>query len=512
MSAAVHGNGGVSLGWLLEPWLPALGLEQRITGASADSRRVAPGDLFLALPGGREHGLAYCAEAIRAGAAAVAWDPDAPGPAAGAAPSEPEAEGVPVVAVPGLRRHVGALAARLYGEPSQALEVVAVTGTDGKTSVSHFAAQLLGEVGAPCGVVGTLGYGVPGRLRAGGLTTPDAAGLQRALAECRAEGCRGVALEASSHALDQGRLGGTAVDVAVLTHLGRDHLDYHGSAEAYADAKGRLFELSSLRAQVLNIDDPFGRRLQERAAGPVFTYSLEGRAEAGLRVESLIPTADGLDLVLRTGQRRHRLRLPLIGRFNAANALAAAAAATALGRPAGTVLERLAGLAPVPGRMERLTAPGAPLVVVDYAHTPGALEQALQAVRAHAAGRLTVVFGCGGERDPGKRPLMGAVAARYADRVVLTDDNPRGEAPATIRAAIRAGVAGTAEAVEEVADRAAAIAAAIGGAGPDDAVLIAGKGHEAYQEGRGGRTPFCDRREARRALGGSEAGEGRWSA
>ncbi|MBK1727424.1 UDP-N-acetylmuramyl-tripeptide synthetase, partial [Halorhodospira neutriphila] len=457
MSAAVYGSEGVSLAWLLEPWRPALGLEQRVTGASADSRRVVPGDLFLALAGGREHGLAHCAAAIRAGAAAVAWDPEAPGPAA---PEPPPTGEVPVVAVPGLQRHLGAVAARLYGEPSQGLEVVAVTGTDGKTSVSHFTAQLLSEPGAPCGVVGTLGHGVPGRLRAGGLTTPDAAGLQRALAECRAEGCRGVALEASSHALDQGRLGGTAVDVAVLTHLGRDHLDYHGSAEAYADAKGRLFELPSLRAQVLNADDPFGRRLQERAAGPVFTYSLEGQAEAGLQAESIAPAADGLELVLRAGQRRHRLRLPLIGRFNAANALAAAAAATALGRPVEAVLERLAGLAPVPGRMERLTAPGAPLVVVDYAHTPGALEQALQAVRAHTAGRLTVVFGCGGERDPGKRPLMGGAAARYADRVVLTDDNPRGEPPAAIRAAIRAGAADAAGAVEEVAGRAAAIAAA----------------------------------------------------
>ncbi|MBK5935665.1 UDP-N-acetylmuramoyl-L-alanyl-D-glutamate--2,6-diaminopimelate ligase [Halorhodospira halophila] len=495
---------GVTLRWLFEPWvggeLPAVS----VRGLALDTRRLEPGAVFLALSGSREHGLAYVPAAVAAGAAAVAWDTDDDADAAPARAAA-EAAGVPMVGVPGLRRYLGAVAARLYREPSRDLDVIAVTGTDGKTSVTHFIAQLLSIAEAPWGVVGTLGHGLVDRLRPGVLTTPDAVALQEALADCRQAGARGVAMEASSHALEQGRLSATAVDLAVLTHLGRDHLDYHGSVEAYADAKSRLFEFPSLRAQVLNLDDELGRRLHDRAAGAVFTYSAAGAA-ADLSAEAVTPVADGVQLTLCLGGIRRSVRLPLFGRFNVANVLAAVAAALALGRPMDAVLDRLATLRPVPGRMEQFQAVGAPLVVVDYAHTPGALEQALSALRGHTDGRLCVVFGCGGERDTGKRPLMGEVAARLADRVVITDDNPRGEDAAAIRASVADGAG---EAAELVADRGAAIREAVAWGGAGDVVLVAGKGHETDQEVDGHRLPFSDREEVARLLGAAE--EGAWT-
>ncbi|MFP4146884.1 MAG: UDP-N-acetylmuramoyl-L-alanyl-D-glutamate--2,6-diaminopimelate ligase [Halorhodospira sp.] len=503
MSAA-GGVPAVSLHWLLEPWgeepLPSV----TISGIGVDSRSLSPGALFVALPGGSRHGLTFVPAALDAGAAAVAWDPETGGDAQEAAAAAATAQ-VPMIPIPGLCRHLGAVAARLHGDPSRALEVVAVTGTDGKTSVTHFVAQLLSEPGAPWGMIGTLGYGLEGQLHTGGMTTPDPGALQAALAACRDEGACGVAMEASSHALEQGRLAGTEVDLAVLTHLGRDHLDYHGSMEAYADAKSRLFELASLRGQVLNLDDDLGRRLYDRAAGPVLTYSADGRA-ADLVAEAVTPGPEGLRLTLCVGRMRRVVHLPLFGRFNVANVLAAVAAALALGRPLETLLARLPRLRPVPGRMEWLPVDDAhPLVVVDYAHTPGALEQALTTLREHANGQLTVVFGCGGDRDPGKRPLMGAVAARLADRVIITDDNPRSEPPASIRAAI-AVAAGAAS--EVVPDRGAAIRAAIEASSPGDVVLIAGKGHETSQEVDGVCQPFCDRTEVLRLLG--DPGEGGW--
>ena len=496
-------DAGLSLRWLLAPWADESVPDVAIRGMALDTRRLQPGELFVALPGTSGHGLSYIGEALRAGAVAVAWDPETAG-------SEPDVEAahVPLVAVPGLARHLGAVAARLYGDPSRALELVAVTGTDGKSSVSHFVAQLFSEPDARWGVVGTLGHGLVDQLAPGHLTTPDAAALQRTLAACRDAGATGVALEASSHALAQGRLAGTAVDIAVLTHLGHDHLDYHGSAEAYADAKARLFELPGLRAQVLNIDDALGQRLHERATGAAFTYSAAG-AEADLAAEGIAPTADGVALTVRVGGLRRALQLPLIGRFNVANALAAAGAAIAAGRPLETVLDRLAELRPVPGRMECCRVAGAPLGVVDYAHTPGALAHALEAVREHTRGRLTVVLGCGGERDRGKRPLMGETAARRADRVIITDDNPRGEPADRIRDEIAAGAGASAEIIP---GRAEAIRAAFATAGEGDAVLVAGKGHEAEQEIDGVRWPLSDRVEVARALGCSAcAEEGLWT-
>ncbi len=519
-AAAVAAAEGVRLDWLLEPWMTgapgtpgtqALADAPRavVHGVAADSRRVRPGDLFAALAGGTTHGLAYMDEVLVRGAAAVVWEP-APGAPAEYAEAAARRAGIPMIPMKELSRYLGALAARFWGDPSRALKVVAVTGTDGKTSVTHYVAGLLSalEPGAPPpAVIGTLGYGAPGALVPTAMTTPDAAALQYALAQCRDAGHRTVALEASSHALDQHRLAGTEVDVAVLTHIGRDHLDYHGTVEHYAAAKARLFADGAPGVPVLNLDDPWGRRWATR--GDVLTYSADGK-EADLRATALRPTAEGLEMeVAWRGGAVQPVRLALMGRFNAANALAAAGAAIALGYPGEAVVDRLAALTPVPGRMERFTAPGRPLVVVDYAHTPEALRHVLEALRGHCRGCLTAVFGCGGDRDRGKRPLMGRVAAERADAVVLTDDNPRSEDGDAIVAEIAAGM-GAARAPRIVRDRAEAIAWAVERAGPGDVVLVAGKGHESEQETAGVRRPFSDR-ETVMAILDAAAPEGPWS-
>ena len=472
---------GASLAWLLDPWLVEVPTAY-VTGVCADSRSVEAGDLFTAFAGSSGHGLDFIEQAITRGAAAIVWEP-VEGLQLESARRLTAQAGLPLVAMPELGRRLGAIAGRFYGDPSRLLEVAAVTGTDGKTSVAHYIAQLLSAPESPWGVIGTLGYGLIDSLHQSRLTTPDGALLQKAFAHCRSAGCGGVALEASSHALEQGRLGLTSVDVAVLTHVGRDHLDYHGSPEAYAYAKRRLFERSSLRAQVVNLDDELGRRLYESAGGAVFTYSLKDPA-ADLYAKSVQPQADGLVIELCVGTTTYSARLPLLGRFNAANALAAVGAALALGRPISGVIERLNSLNPIAGRMEQLSHPEGPLVVVDYAHTPGALQHSLAALREHCQGEVTVVFGCGGERDPGKRPLMGQVAARYADSVIITDDNPRYEDAATIRRAISQGISQFAPGVVPVIepDRAAAIEHAICTAAQGDGVLIAGKGHESTQQ------------------------------
>lgn len=512
MSAAVAAAAGVRLGWLLDPWLPG-GLtrssarEVEIRGVAADSRRVRPGCLFAAVAGSRAHGLAYLHEALKRGAAAVVWEPAPAAPAESAAAAARRA-GVPLVAMEGLGQLLGPLAARAWGHPSSQLDIVAVTGTDGKTSVTHFIAQLLKALDGPAAVIGTLGYGPPGALTPTSMTTPDAASLQQALAECRDAGCRAVALEASSHALDQHRLAGTEVDVAVLTNVGRDHLDYHGSLEAYAAAKSRLFQVGVAGIGVFNIDDPLGRRWAEAAAGRRVTYSNAGNP-ADLRAVEVHSAPHGMEIELVVaGDAGHRVRLGLMGRFNVANALAAAGAAIALGHRADAVVAALACLSPVPGRMERFSAPGRPLVVVDYAHTPEALKHALAALRDHCRGRVVAVFGCGGDRDRGKRPLMGRVAEEGAEVVVITDDNPRSEDGAAIAAEITAGMERLRPWV--IRDRAEAIAQAVEQAGPDDVVLIAGKGHESEQEIAGARHPFSDREVVAAVLAGV-AGEASWS-
>ncbi len=479
-----------------------------VRGLAVDSRRVEPGFVFFARPGRRTDGARYVGAALAAGAAAAV----AP---AGAAPPAPR-----LVEVGDVRRAAGAAADRFHGRPSSRLDVVGVTGTDGKTTVTHCIAQASGAItpergGAPCAVVGTLGAGVPGALGGAALTTPDVLDVHRVLAGLHDAGMRRAAVEVSSHGLDQGRVEGVRFRAACLTNFARDHLDYHGSEAAYAAAKRRLFAWPGLEAAVVNADDRLGRALLEEGAGAarVLSYAMDDR---GAAVHGrLAPSgAQGrLRIEVRYGGRSATLESALAGRFNAYNLLAALGVLLALEVPLESAVEGLAGAAPPPGRLQPVRLDGAPAglpaVFVDYAHTPHALAAALGAVRALArgGGGVRVVFGCGGERDEGKRRLMGAVAAGAADRLFVTSDNPRGEDPLAIIDEI---VAGAGEARVEVRpDRREAIHAAIADAAPEDVVLVAGKGHEAWQEIGGERRPFDDAAVAREALARRAEGGGR---
>ena len=462
-------------------------------GVANDSRQVRPGDIFLAYSRGLADGRRYIGDAIARGAVAVLWQ-------AGGDFAWNPAWTAANIQVDGLRALAGPLAHLVCGEPSAGLSLIAVTGTNGKTTVSQFIARADGR---KCAVIGTLGAGFQGALADTGFTTPEAPTLMRLLAGFRRAGAAACALEASSIGIEEGRLNGAQVDVAVFTNFTRDHLDYHGSMEAYAAAKRRLFVWPGLRTAVINADDELGRKLmRETTARSVLGYGIgEAGRVAGVTVRAENPVAT-------PGGQRFSLVLPggcaevhtcLLGRYNIANLLAAAAVLHDAGTEAGDVARRLSALNPPAGRMERLGGAGEPLIVVDYAHSPDALENVLRALRDVAQARngsLCVVFGCGGDRDRGKRPQMGEVAARLADRVLLTSDNPRGEDPVRIIADIQAGM----PPVESVADRAVAIRRAIAGAGAHDVVLLAGKGHEPYQEVAGIRTPFSDVDQARAAL------------
>jgi len=472
--------------------------DMTISGLALDSRKVRPGDLFLAVAGTRTHGLHHARQALALGAAAVAWEPLADDPAL----AEMAAQlAVHAVAVPQLGRQAGVIADRFYGHPSGGLFMIGVTGTDGKTSCSHFIAQALNSPERRCGVIGTLGYGLYDELSTSAHTTPDALTLQRSLLEMQQRGARCVVAEVSSHAMDQGRVSGVDFDVAVLTNLSRDHLDYHNDLESYAAAKRALFHCAGLRYAVINADDAFGSALLDDVppgVAPV-AYRLEGepyRTRCPAQwVIGRRPRFDmaGMQLEVSTPWGSGELQSTLLGRFNASNLLATLACLCVVGLPFEEALQRLAETRTVPGRMERFdSGPAHPLAVVDYAHTPGALEGALQSLRTHCRGRLWCVFGAGGDRDRGKRPLMGAIAERHADVVVLTDDNPRSEDPAGIVADIRAGMKRP-EVARAEHDRGSAIAAALQAAGPDDIVLIAGKGHEEVQLVGDQAVPFSDR-------------------
>ena len=485
----------MSLGALLAGFAetPAVLADLPVSGLAADSGAVRPGDLFFALRGGRWHGLEFLDAVRTAGARVVLWEPPYEGslPGAGAAP--------PLLAVPELRQKMGRIASRFYGEPSQRLPVVGITGTDGKTSCAHFVAQALSDVETgPCGILGTLGAGVYGATEPSLHTTPDALSVQLWLAELVTAGRRCAAMEVSSHALDQGRVNGVQFAVAALTNLTRDHLDYHGTLDAYAAAKRRLFFDCQPGWAVLNLDDAFGREIAAERGGSSQTiaYGLGARPAPWARFvwgENLELSPAGLRLRIRSSWGDGVLRAGLLGRFNAHNLLATLATLLALEWPLAEALARLAQTATAPGRMERLGGgPGEPLAVIDYAHTPYALEQALTALREHGGGRLWCVFGCGGDRDAGKRTLMGAAAERLADRVIVTDDNPRTEDPERIVASIVAGMRRPQAAVV-IRDRRAAIRHALAEAEAGDIVLIAGKGHEDYQIIGAERLPFSDR-------------------
>jgi UDP-N-acetylmuramoyl-L-alanyl-D-glutamate--2,6-diaminopimelate ligase len=475
-----------------QPPLPP-GFNPVLRGLTADSRALRPGDAFIALAGASTHGLRHAGQARAAGASVILFEPPAP---AG------EPAGADAVAVPGLRARQGELADRFYDAPSRTLAVAGVTGTNGKTSTVQLLAQALTLGGGVAGSIGTLGAGLHGQLVAGERTTPDVIAVHRLLAEMRDAGATHVAMEVSSHALEQGRVDAVAFRIAVFTNLTRDHLDFHGSMEAYGAAKARLFAWPSLQAVVVNLDDAFGPGLLGRAPAAARRIGLSSRGHAGatLRAEQVALGPEGLRFELVEGDARLPVDSALLGRFNVDNLLAVAGALRALDWPLADIAAMLPRLAPVDGRMSRVGGrDGQPLVVVDYAHTPDALEQALAGLRAHTPGRLTCVFGCGGERDAGKRPQMAAIAEAGADQVIVTDDNPRGEDGDEIVAQILAGFERRG-AVQVQRDRARAIQAAVAGAGAGDVVLVAGKGHEPYQEVAGAKHPFDDLKVARAAL------------
>ncbi|GAB3730505.1 UDP-N-acetylmuramoyl-L-alanyl-D-glutamate--2,6-diaminopimelate ligase [Silanimonas algicola] len=470
-------------------------LDVPVSRLVADSRHVRPGDVFIALAGATTHGLRHAADVLAKGAVAILHDGEAPADVVLS-----EADGARTVAVAGLRAALGGLADRVAGEPSGALRVVGVTGTNGKTSTVQLIAQALERLGTPAGTIGTLGAGRVGRIVEGERTTPDVLSVHALLAQLRDDGARAVAMEVSSHALDQGRVDGVRFEVAVFSNLTRDHLDYHGTMAAYGAAKAKLFAWPTLHGAVVNLDDDFGRTLAARLPeGSRWTVSANGDPAARLRAEALALTADGLRFTLVEGDERAAIASPLLGRFNADNLLAVAGALRALGIAFAGVAAVLPTLEPVHGRMTRLGGGAKPLVVVDYAHTPDALQQALVSLRGHVHGLLACVFGCGGERDRGKRPQMAAIAEAHADRVTVTDDNPRGEDGDAIVADILAGFREPARHAV-VRDRRAAIRAAVAAARPGDVVLLAGKGHEPYQEIAGVKHAFDDVAEARAAL------------
>lgn len=475
----------------LNQLLPQAASATLIRELTLDSRKVRPGDLFMAVPGHQQDGRVHIADAISRGAAAIAYE------AEGAA--EMTAASAALVPVRGLADQLSAIAGRFYGEPSRGLHLVGVTGTNGKTSVTCLIAQALDRLGERCGIIGTLGTGFHGELELGQHTTPDAIGVQANLANLRQQGARAVAMEVSSHGLAQGRVAALAFDIAVFTNLSRDHLDYHGTMEAYGEIKARLFKMPGLGCRVINLDDPFGRTLAaQQLESRLITYSLDD-ASAYLYCPHAQLDDDGIHARLVTPQGERSLRSPLLGRFNVSNVLAVIGALLGMNYPLDEILSVLPEIEGPVGRMQRLGGGDRPLVVVDYAHTPDALEKVLEALRPHTQGELLCLFGCGGDRDRGKRPLMAKVAERLADRVVVTDDNPRNEDPSQILAEVCAGFDDPDQAVF-MSGRAEAIASCIAGAALDDVVLLAGKGHEDYQEIRGVRLPFSDIALATEAL------------
>jgi len=457
----------------------------------ADSRKVAAGDLFLACMGEYQDGRNFIPQAIAAGAAAVLWEQDD-------FSWNPEWQ-VPHLAVPGLRWLAGPIAAHVLGDPSRHMPVIGVTGTNGKTSITHWLAQALSDTGRRTAVIGTVGNGFWGALEGSTHTTPDPVSLQEKLAAYRTAGAQAMAIEVSSHGLDQGRVNGTHFEVAVFTNLTRDHLDYHGDMESYGEAKAKLFAWPGLKHAAINCDDEFGRRLAlnaERAGVKVWRYGLR---DGDLHCRELHIDQDGINMLVVTPQGEARIGSQLLGEFNASNLLATLGVLLALDVPLHDAAVALGRIEAAPGRLQTVSAIGQPLVVVDYAHTPDALEKVLSTLQAikQPGALLYCVFGCGGDRDPGKRPLMGKAVSWLADVAVVTSDNPRSEDPQAIIEQILTGM-GKAAKIEQ--DRAAAINWAIEQARSGDIVLIAGKGHEEYQQVQAVKLPFSDAAVARAAL------------
>ncbi|HSE09760.1 MAG TPA: UDP-N-acetylmuramoyl-L-alanyl-D-glutamate--2,6-diaminopimelate ligase [Nocardioidaceae bacterium] len=460
-----------------------------VTGLSLSSQRVAPGDLYAALPGARAHGASFAAAAVEAGAVAILTDPAGAELCSGL--------GIPVLVVDEPRQLLGSLAARVYGEPARDLKLVAVTGTQGKTTTTRLAEGGLQTSGVPAAVVGTVGTRIDGVDVKTTLTTPEAPDLHALFALMRERGVRGCAMEVSSHALVMGRVDGVVFDVAVFSNLGRDHLDFHADVEDYFAAKASLFTPERARMGLVNVDDAYGRRLLVDPSIPTKTFSVAG-AEADWVAQDIDMGPNGSTFTVRTPDGdRIAAEVRLAGDFNVANALAAIASLGEAGFDPRAVAEGIAASGGVPGRLERVDAGQDFLAVVDYAHKPDAVTAALATLRPLTKGRLVIVLGAGGDRDQGKRPVMGEIAARLADVLIITDDNPRTEDPAAIRAAMLEGAAVVPEAeraeVHERGDRREAIRLAVERAEAGDTVVVAGKGHEAGQEVDGTVHPFDDR-------------------
>ena len=474
-------------------------LRERGAGAlRTDSRQLVAGDAFIAWPGAAVDGRSFVPQALTRGAVACLVEQD------GASAFALDAHHVASYA--GLKADAGLIAAQFYGQPSQTLPVVAVTGTNGKTSTAWWLAQALGVLPAgqalPCGVIGTLGVGQPPHVLSTGLTTPDPVRVQQTLRQFVDQGLRACAMEASSIGIEEQRLAGTQLQVAVFTNFTQDHLDYHGSMEAYWVAKRKLFAWPGLAHAVVNIDDGYGAALADELAGTLDLWTVSSQQPARLRAQQLRHTASGMAFEVVEGDVSCTLQSQVIGHYNVSNLLGVIAAMRCLGVPLAAAVAACSTLLPVPGRMECVGGQDEPLVAIDYAHTPDALAQALQALRPMAqarAGQLWAVFGCGGDRDASKRPLMGAIAAQHADRVVVTSDNPRSERPEAIVAQILLGLVDN-KGVDVEVDRALAIRSSVSQAAANDVILLAGKGHEETQELAGVKHPFSDRAHALAAL------------
>ncbi len=469
-----------------------------IDDLAVDSRRVVRGSLFLAVAGATHHGLQFCEKAIEAGAVAIAWDSDT-------ADAPSEAAGVPMIAVPGLAARLGEIADRFFGRPSKDVQVIGVTGTNGKTTVAWLIAQCFDVLGASAGYAGTLGYGVGKLTNDDEMTSPDVIEMHRRLAQFRDAGANYAAVEVSSHALDQHRVDAVRFDSTLFTNLSRDHLDYHGDMRAYGEAKAKLFTEHGAERRIINLDTEFGTELAARCHGEVVTVSTKfDRVSNGrpfVFVRSVVAREYGSDVRLQSSWGDAQVSVPLPGDYNVANAVLVLAYLLSCGVELEDACGAISRVSAPPGRMQMVPAASGPTVYIDYAHSPEALESALRALRPHCRGQLWCVFGCGGDRDAGKRPLMGRIAERLADRVAITNDNPRSESPEAIFNDIVAGLteAGKADVIE---DRAAAIGWAIGSAEATDLVLVAGKGHEDYQILADGRIDFSDFAVAAAALDG----------
>jgi UDP-N-acetylmuramoyl-L-alanyl-D-glutamate--2,6-diaminopimelate ligase len=488
--------------WLLDGIADVPANESRVADLALDSREVRSGSLFFALPGRTVHGVKFAAEAVARGAAVVLWEPTAD-----ARPPKLPA-GVFGAAIPGLTGLLGRIADRFFNWPSSQLRITAITGTNGKTTCAYLLAQCLERLGSQAAYIGTIGWGRIAALTAHKLTTPDVVTLHRELAALRASGVREVAMEVTSVALDQGRIAGVRLHSAAFTNLTRDHLDYHETMAAYAAAKARLFEVPDLRHIVVNVGDTHGREFAQKYSGSVpLTATWIGDGDSGwlaervLHANQVILDLHGIDMQLDGSFGKLDVSTKLLGRFNAENALVVIACLLSLGASVTEAARALAECVAPPGRMEMVEAPdhARPLAVVDYAHTPDALAKALGALREHCKGALWCVFGCGGDRDPGKRSIMGAIADELADQIIVTDDNPRSENPQAITRAIVGGI--KSREVRVIHDRGEAIGTALKEARATDIVLIAGKGHEDYQIYGETRRSFSDLREAQRYLG-----------